>query len=45
MNNILLKNNFFAHNYDGTRFYRKTMDTGSLIYKLNYYFRRDYIYE
>ena len=47
MNNIhvVLKNNFFIDNYNGSRFYRKIVDTGSLICELNNYFRKDYIYE
>ena len=39
------KNNFFALNYDGSRFYRKIIDTVPLICELNNYFRKDYIYE
>ncbi len=39
-NNI---NNFFIDNYNGARFYRKIIDTGPLIYKLNNYFRKEYI--
>ena len=39
------KNNIFVNNYDGARFYRVVIDTGPLIYKLNNYFRKDYIYE
>ena len=47
MNNIhvLLKNNIFINNYNSSRFYRKIVDTGRLIYELNNYFRKDYIYE
>ena len=34
MNNIhvLLKNNIFINNYNSSRFYRKIVDTGQLIY-------------
>ncbi len=39
------KNNFFVNNYGGTRFYRVVIDTGPLIYELNNYFRKAYIYE
>ena len=39
------KNNFFIDNYNGARFYKKMIDTGPLIYELNNYFRKDYIYE
>ena len=42
---VLLKKNFFALNYNGTRSYRKIVDTGHLICELNNYFRKDYIYE
>ena len=50
MNNIHVllnnnKNNTFVNNYDGARFYRKIVDSGPLIYKLNNYFRKAYIYE
>ena len=43
--NVLLKNNIFIDNYNSSRFYRKIVDTGQLIYWLNNYFRKDYIYE
>ena len=43
--NVLLKNNIFINNYNISRFYRKIVDNGRLIYELNNYFRKDYIYE
>ena len=30
--NVLLKNNIFISNYNKSRFYRKIVDTGQLIY-------------
>ena len=39
------KNNIFVNNYNRARFYRVVIDTGPLIYELNNYFRKDYIYE
>ena len=28
--NVVIKNNFFIDNYNGSRFYRKIVDTGSI---------------